>query len=71
MPAAGLERYAEVALVIAILGFVVVVVALLRRKNQDLFERARHMPLDDGSRAPRPDAPPARDDGPTAPRGTR
>ncbi len=60
--AAGLGTYAAVALVIAVVGFAAVVVALLRGKNQELFERARHMPLDDGVAAPRSGPEPAPDD---------
>ncbi len=68
--AAGLGVYAAVALVIALVGFAAVVIALLRRANQELFERARHMPLDDGA-APRPAARPAPDDPVAARRGTK
>lgn len=47
MSGAGLHLYAEVALVLSAGAFVAVLVRTLRRKNAELFERARWMPLED------------------------
>ena len=47
MGAMELHMYAEVAMVIFMTMFVVVVVHILRRANAERFEQARFMPLDD------------------------
>jgi hypothetical protein len=45
--ALGLGWMAEIALVIAVLGFAVVLVTVFLRRNREPFERARRMPLDE------------------------
>ena len=47
MGAAGLSFYAEVALLIFFAVFVAVIIYVLRAKNRETWDRARHMPLDD------------------------
>ena len=54
MSAAGLAFYAEVALALFLLAFVAVVVTVVSRKQQQVWERARFMPLDDRPRARTP-----------------
>lgn len=43
---AGLAIYAEVALLIFFVAFVVIVVRLWRRRDRDELERMRRLPLD-------------------------
>ncbi|HLB37403.1 MAG: hypothetical protein HYY95_01340 [Candidatus Rokubacteria bacterium] len=45
MGGAGLHVFAEVALLLASGGFLVVGVSIFLRRNRDAFERARHLPL--------------------------
>ena len=47
--------FAEISLVIFLIVFAGVVISVLRRKNQPLFEAARSAPLDDGE--PRKESP--------------
>jgi len=42
----GLGIFAQVGLVVAALGFLAVVIGVLRRDNRDAFERASRLPLD-------------------------
>lgn len=52
MSSMGLASYAEVALVIFFVVFLAVVAHVMNRRNTERFERARHLPLDDGKNAP-------------------
>lgn len=52
MSAAGLQVFAEIGLVLFAAAFVTVIVTTFLRRNREAFERARHLPLDDG---PAPD----------------
>jgi cbb3-type cytochrome oxidase subunit 3 len=64
--------FAQIALVIAILGFIGVVAYVVTRRNRKTFERARLMPLDDETvQTPRGAAPEqlAEDETGQAPRG--
>ncbi len=45
MSAAGLAFYAEVALALFMLAFVLIAVTVIARANQETFERARWLPL--------------------------
>ena len=45
MGAAGLAFYAEVALALFVLAFLLITVSVVARGNQRTFERARWMPL--------------------------
>ena len=47
---ARLEMFAEIGLVIFAAAFAVILVTVLLRRNQALFERARSMPLDPEAR---------------------
>jgi cbb3-type cytochrome oxidase subunit 3 len=47
MSAAGLSRYAEVALVLFIIAFVLVVARILLPGQRKKWERAARLPLDD------------------------
>jgi cbb3-type cytochrome oxidase subunit 3 len=49
MSAMHLHLFAEVALVIAVAGFLAVVIAAFLARNREPFERARRMPLDDAA----------------------
>jgi uncharacterized membrane protein YtjA (UPF0391 family) len=50
---AGLSGYAEVALVLFLIAFVLVVVTLMMPRRAQMWEHARHLPLeDDGYIAP-------------------
>jgi cytochrome c oxidase cbb3-type subunit 3 len=54
---AGLELYPQIALVLFLLAFVIVVVRLVLPSQQALYERAGRMALDDGDTAPPAHAP--------------
>lgn len=56
MSGSGLHLFAEIGLIVFLLFFAGVVVYTFARRNRDVFERARHAPLDDAP-AVRPDAP--------------
>jgi cbb3-type cytochrome oxidase subunit 3 len=47
MSHAGLAVYAEVALILFFLAFVVVVVRVLRWSNREELDHVSHLPLDD------------------------
>lgn len=47
MGAAGLAVYAEIALALFVLAFVLVAINIMWKKNQRLWEQARFMPLDE------------------------
>jgi cbb3-type cytochrome oxidase subunit 3 len=53
MSAMHFNVFAEVALLIALAGFVAVVTVAFLARNREPFERARRMPLDDAAVAPR------------------
>ena len=59
---AGLELYPQIALVLFLFAFALVVVRLLLPSQQALYERAGRMALDDGDGAAAPTTPPARED---------
>lgn len=44
---AGMARYAEIALIIALISFAAIVVWVFARRNKERYERAKMMPLDD------------------------
>lgn len=52
MGAAGLHWYAQVGMVLFMLAFGVVVTTTFLRRNQEAFERARRLPLEDEGNAP-------------------
>jgi len=60
MSAMQLTLYAEVAFVLALAGFLTVLVTLFLRANRVPFERARMLPLEDEPR-PRPGSPARRE----------
>jgi cbb3-type cytochrome oxidase subunit 3 len=47
MSAANLDGYAQVALILFILAFVLIAWRVLSRRNDDTYEKAKRMPLDD------------------------
>jgi hypothetical protein len=49
----GLALYAEVALVLFFLAFLIIGVRLLVRRDRREEERMRHLPLEDGEPAPK------------------
>lgn len=49
--ATGLAVYAEVGLVLFLLAFIAVLVQVVWKANQDEFQRAESLPLDDGATA--------------------
>jgi|KBSSwiStaDraftv2_1062776.scaffolds.fasta_scaffold37737_6 cbb3-type cytochrome oxidase subunit 3 len=51
MSAAGLERFAEIGLVLFAAIFTGVLLYTFARRNRALFDRARRAPLDDAARA--------------------
>ena len=52
MSAMVLSTYAEIALVIFLAVFIGVVLQLLSHRNKAIYERLRHLPLDDDSTDP-------------------
>jgi len=47
MAQAGLEKFAEVGLVLFLVLFAGILIYTFRRRNKARFDRARRMPLDD------------------------
>ena len=53
--AAGLQVYAEVALVLFLVAFIAVLIDVVAKRHAEEFDHASSLPLDDGSNSPSPE----------------